>query len=260
MDGIGLYSGFILFVEISCTSSTAYDNPYLIAPALFAASIYMELGRIILLVDGESRSLIKKKWQSKIFVAGDVLPFLMQAGGGGIMASGSQASQTTGERIIIGGLGIQLLFFGFFVVTAAVFQGRLHRHPTLRSSVSLPWRKHQYTLQPVFLFSCGLFRLIEYCQGNDGFILRHEYFLYVFDATLMCGVMVLFLVVYPCELTRLLVEMAWEKEPRTRGVGYEMIQPVRVVDPPLTDEIITIGVCSSHCFVSASRIILVSVE
>ncbi|KAJ8097225.1 hypothetical protein POJ06DRAFT_41090 [Lipomyces tetrasporus] len=173
------------------------------APALFAASIYMELGRIILLVDGESRSLIKKKWQSKIFVAGDVLSFLMQAGCEqnafpvAVSLTDDYSQVAVSWPVVLKHHKLpenvslsadsesNSFFFGFFVVTAAVFQGRLHRHPTLRSSVSLPWRKHQYTLQPVFLFSCGLFRLIEYCQGNDGFIIRHEYFLYVFDATLM---------------------------------------------------------------------------
>ena len=53
----------------------------LIAPALFAASIYMELGRIILLVDGEVHSLIKKRWLTKLFVTGDVLSFTLQAAG-----------------------------------------------------------------------------------------------------------------------------------------------------------------------------------
>ena len=53
----------------------------LIAPALFAATIYMELGRIIALCDGAHHSLIKLRWLTKIFVAGDVLSFLMQAGG-----------------------------------------------------------------------------------------------------------------------------------------------------------------------------------
>lgn len=53
----------------------------LVAPALFAASIYMELSRIIILVDGESHVLIKKKWLTKTFVTGDVLSFFIQGGG-----------------------------------------------------------------------------------------------------------------------------------------------------------------------------------
>jgi hypothetical protein len=53
----------------------------LVAPALYAASIYMELGRIIIMAEGESRSLIPLKWLTKIFVIGDVLSFFLQGGG-----------------------------------------------------------------------------------------------------------------------------------------------------------------------------------
>lgn len=53
----------------------------LIAPALMAASIYMILGRIILLTEGEQYVLIKQRWLTKIFVAGDALSLLLQASG-----------------------------------------------------------------------------------------------------------------------------------------------------------------------------------
>lgn len=53
----------------------------LVAPALFAASIYMELSRIIIAADGEGHALIKKKWLTKIFVIGDVISFFVQGGG-----------------------------------------------------------------------------------------------------------------------------------------------------------------------------------
>jgi hypothetical protein len=41
----------------------------------------MLLGRIILVTDGESHSLIRKRWLTKIFVIGDVISFLMQGAG-----------------------------------------------------------------------------------------------------------------------------------------------------------------------------------
>jgi hypothetical protein len=53
----------------------------LVAPALFAASIYITLSRVILLVDGERYSLIKQKCLTKTFVAGDVFSFLLQGSG-----------------------------------------------------------------------------------------------------------------------------------------------------------------------------------
>jgi len=53
----------------------------LVAPALFAASVYMILGRIILLTQSEAYSPIKARWLTKIFVFGDVFSFLVQSGG-----------------------------------------------------------------------------------------------------------------------------------------------------------------------------------
>lgn len=53
----------------------------LLAPSLFAASIYMVLGRLIRRVDGDSRSLIQSTKLTKIFVVGDILSFLVQSGG-----------------------------------------------------------------------------------------------------------------------------------------------------------------------------------
>lgn len=53
----------------------------LLAPALLAASIYMLLGRIILVLQAESHAILKKKWLTKIFVTGDVMSFLLQGAG-----------------------------------------------------------------------------------------------------------------------------------------------------------------------------------
>ncbi|KAF1361471.1 hypothetical protein EJ07DRAFT_112012 [Lizonia empirigonia] len=75
----------------------------LVAPALFAASIYITLGRVILTVHGERYSLVRQKWLTKTFVAGDVLSFMMQgSAGGGIQAMGTVGGMKLGQKIIIG--------------------------------------------------------------------------------------------------------------------------------------------------------------
>ena len=53
----------------------------LVAPALFAASIYMVLGRLIIFTQGEAMSPIRARWLTKIFVCGDIFSFLVQSGG-----------------------------------------------------------------------------------------------------------------------------------------------------------------------------------
>ncbi|QSZ29512.1 hypothetical protein DSL72_004026 [Monilinia vaccinii-corymbosi] len=172
----------------------------LLAPAFFAASIYMVLGRIILLTDGESYSLIRARWLTKIFVFGDVISFLMQSTGGGMLASAKDFSKVkTGEDIITGGLIVQVIFFGFFIVTAGVFHLRIVRGGGGAAAAGVPWQQYLVILYvaSTLIMVRSIFRIIEYIQGSDGYLLAHEVFIYVFDATLMFLTMVLFNIRHP---------------------------------------------------------------
>lgn len=53
----------------------------LLGPAFYAASIYMVLGRLIRSLEAERHSLIRVNWLTKIFLLGDILSILSQAGG-----------------------------------------------------------------------------------------------------------------------------------------------------------------------------------
>ncbi|KAL4925654.1 RTA1 domain-containing protein [Aspergillus undulatus] len=172
----------------------------LLAPALFAASIYMMLGRIVVLLDAEHLCMFRKKWLTKFFVTGDILSFTVQAAGGGIMASGTLAAVHNGEKVIITGLVIQVLFFGFFIITCAVFHRRVDKSPTERAlELESPWRKHLMVLYAanILIMIRSVFRLIEYAMGNNGYLLRREAFLYVFDGLLMLVTMILLNIVHP---------------------------------------------------------------
>jgi len=176
----------------------------LIAPAFFAASIYMVLGRIIHLVDGESHSVIRARWLTKIFVIGDVLSFLTQSAGGGMLAQAKTKSQVdTSQNTITAGLGIQILFFGLFVITAGIFHWRIVRMPTMRSqTTTIPWQKHLFVLYAAsfLILIRSAFRIIEYMMGQDSVLLDHEIYLYIFDATLMFFVMIIFNVFHPSQI------------------------------------------------------------
>ncbi|KAF7171505.1 hypothetical protein CNMCM5623_003833 [Aspergillus felis] len=214
MGGIFEIIGYIGRAASSKQSPNWTLGPYLVqtlflllAPALLAASIYMFLGRIILVLQAESHALMKKKWLTKVFVTGDVLSFFLQGAGGGIQSSGSLESMKTGEHIIVGGLVIQILFFAFFILTATHFDWKLKEYPIRRAcSPDIPWRKH---LNVLYMTSClimirSMFRLIEYIQGNNGYLLHHELYLYIFDSLLMLLTMVTFNVVHPQEIGQLL--------------------------------------------------------
>jgi hypothetical protein len=184
----------------------------LLAPPLFAASIYMVLGRTIVLLHAEHHSIISVKWLTKVFVGGDVLSFLTQSAGGGIQTGNTLADYNLGQNLIMAGLGIQLAFFGFFIIVAGIFHFKIVRDPTpIATSMgsSSGWRPSErswsavlWTLYVVSLLILirSVFRLIEYAGGNDGYLISHELFLYIFDALLMLGVLVVLLIFHPAEI------------------------------------------------------------
>lgn len=122
------------------------------------------------------------------------------------MAAGESLLKT-GENIIIGGLFVQLTFFGFFVVVAGIFHRRMSLVPTARASdPAVRWEQYLLTLYvtSALVLVRSIFRVIEYLNGNDGVLLRSEVYLYIFDALLMVVVLVWMNWFHPSELGLLL--------------------------------------------------------
>ncbi|WQF89258.1 Putative RTA-like protein [Colletotrichum destructivum] len=168
----------------------------LLGPALYAASVYMILGRLILLLEAGEYSLIRPNRLTKVFVLGDVLSFFAQGGGGGMLATAkSPSSVKTGENIIVAGLCIQILFFGFFMIVTMVFHFRHFRHPTPHSyNIQTPWTKLLWVLyaSSLLIMVRSLFRVAEYIEGTEGKLQSKEMYIYLLDALLMGIVSVLF--------------------------------------------------------------------
>ncbi|KAK1144812.1 hypothetical protein N8T08_004824 [Aspergillus melleus] len=97
----------------------------LAAPALLAASICMEFGRLVIMTDGDRFCIIRRTWLTKIFVIGDVISFLAQFSGGAMLANDDTVSK--GQTIMKVGVVVQLLFFGLFLATIIVFNMRLSK-------------------------------------------------------------------------------------------------------------------------------------
>ena len=123
------------------------------------------------------------------------------------MATGTLSAMHIGAHIIVGGLAIQVLSFGFFITVAIFFDVKIRKHPTPKySNPSIPSQKHLKALYvaSVLILVRSVFRVVEYAQGNDGYLLRHEYYLYIFDSVLMLSIMLVFNVVHPSEVQALL--------------------------------------------------------
>ena len=128
------------------------------------------------------------------------------------MSSGTPSNVSLGENIIIAGLVIQLLFFGFFILVSVLFHRRMGRQPTAASlSTTIPWPKHLYALyiSSILVMTRSIFRVIENIQGSEGELLRREFYLYIFDATLMWLLMVGLNIVHPGKISR---AIRWEMD------------------------------------------------
>ncbi|KAJ6111747.1 hypothetical protein N7523_007808 [Penicillium sp. IBT 18751x] len=192
----------------------------MVAPSLYAATIYMTLGRIMIVTGGEKYSIIRRSWLTKIFVFGDVICFLIQAGGAGMLVQVSTAAN--GEKIIKIGLIVQIIFLALFLVTSVSFHIRLSRGGSAYS-MQVPWKRHQMALYitSALVFVRSIFRFIEYALGGSGPLLQHEYWSYIFDACLMVIVMLVFNLIYPGEIGDLL------RERKKGGDGIELLEEQR---------------------------------
>ncbi|KAH8892743.1 RTA1-domain-containing protein [Thozetella sp. PMI_491] len=193
-------------------------NPYIIqsillllGPTLFAASIYMVLGRLIVLLEAEHHSIIPPRWLTKVFVLGDVLSFFAQSGGGGMLATAKDNDAVKrGQNIILGGLGIQILFFGFFMVVTLVFHLRLQRRPTNRSrTLTTPWKMLLMVLygSSAFIMLRSAFRVAEYVDSLGTELKSKEIYIYLLDALLMALTALMYNVFHPSRVIRRHVDM-----------------------------------------------------
>lgn len=130
------------------------------------------------------------------------------------MSGGSSNDLTIGQYIIIGGLGVQLLFFSTFIIVSIAFHARIVRSPTTESEQLRSTRLRTCWPQDWtdVLFGCyavsalilvrNIYRVVEFAMGQTGYVMEHEVFLYVFDAAMMFCVMVFFNIYHPSLLAK----------------------------------------------------------
>lgn len=127
----------------------------------------------------------------------------MRQGGGMLAKADSESKMKLGENMIIGGLVVQLLFFGFFIVVAVVFHRRMLSTPFhVMADAGMPWTRYIMVLYAAsaLIMIRSIYRVAEYVQGTTGYLQSHEAFIYFFDATLMFICCLLFNVFHPSKL------------------------------------------------------------
>ncbi|KAH8897320.1 RTA1-domain-containing protein [Thozetella sp. PMI_491] len=185
----------------------AYDHtgdllPYLIqsiflilAPVFFAASLYMTYGRCVRAVQGEKWAPISPRWSTRLFVLGDIVTLQVQSSAAGMLAKSESYSQ--GEHLIVAGLILQIIIFGFFIYVT--FRFNIQFRNKGRQATEVPWQAclNMLYVASVMIMVRNFFRMIEFIMGSDGYLQSTEWPVYVFDGTLMLVTMGIFFWWYP---------------------------------------------------------------
>lgn len=171
----------------------------LIGPAFYAATIYMVLGEVIRVLGAETHSFIPVKYLTKVFVIGDVVSLLLQAAGGGIQGGGTLEMLHLGEKLIIIGLFVQIVFFAFFIAVMGSFFIRCSMKPVQGAKAqecsSSFWQNWKFllfemTLTSLFIMIRSVYRVIEYLQGYNGVLISNEKYLFILDSSMIFFAMV----------------------------------------------------------------------
>jgi hypothetical protein len=103
-------------------------------------------------------------------VIGDFLCFNIQGGGAGLLTDpDDKKKMDIAKYIILVGLGLQILLFGFFMVTAVVWHMRVKRNGKSREAAKgFRW---EFYLNMLYLVSViitvrNLYRVVEYAGGS----------------------------------------------------------------------------------------------
>ncbi|KKK15330.1 hypothetical protein P175DRAFT_0501888 [Aspergillus ochraceoroseus IBT 24754] len=172
---------------------------------LLAATVYMTLGRIVRGLNAEKYTVMRSTWMTKIYVVIDIGSFVCQMMGSAMQGSGDPSGVKTGQTIVIAGLGVQLAALGWFIIESVNLHRRLSNQPTFTSKSHLiSWSKPLWALHCVagLVFCRSLYRLIEFLQGSEGSLSKHEAYMYVFDSALLSIAVFVFAAFHPGRLLR----------------------------------------------------------
>ncbi|KAJ9414329.1 hypothetical protein QL093DRAFT_2106797 [Fusarium oxysporum] len=153
------------------------------------AFIYMIVARLVHLVIPQRRVAgISAQWLAKIFVIFDVMCFIIQAAGGGMLASDNADTSKLGQHIYMVGIGIQLGCVVVFLVIHGLFSIASF---LLMLSLSSSWCELSFVSSNSVVV-----------QIANNVVLRHEEFQLYLDALPMLIALVLLNVVHPGQVLK----------------------------------------------------------
>ncbi|GAA5844707.1 hypothetical protein JCM3766R1_005992, partial [Sporobolomyces carnicolor] len=163
----------------------------ILAPCFFSAGCYGLLGMLVRAL-GAEHSPLRPALYLVIFCVLDFLAIVIQAVGGAMAAIALQndESSSTGSWIMVGGILIQLVGMVSFCVLGLVFARNVRRSSTWREKEAvrqgrISWLAWGLVWISIWILVRCIYRAIELAQGWTGYLIEHEPFFDVLDATSM---------------------------------------------------------------------------
>ncbi|EGX50001.1 hypothetical protein TWF173_007649 [Orbilia oligospora] len=180
-NGLG---GQSFIIQICCLT---------VAPACYAAGIYLCLARIVIAF-GEDISRIKPRWYTYIFVTCDLVSLITQSAGGAIAStSNDHAGSKLGGDITLGGLAFQVFTMTFFMVLCGEFALRCwnrrqmfdERQRGLRESKRFKYFLYAMGAATIFIYVRCVYRVAELAKGWDGPLMTTETYFIVLEGSMV---------------------------------------------------------------------------
>jgi len=185
----------------------SYENPFqmapfllqivslTLAPAYYAAGIYLCLSRLVTIYDS-SISRLRPINYTRLFIGCDIISLSLQGAGGGLASTSASDNQptTTGNNVMIAGLGFQVLTLGLFMVLSAEFAFRVYkgdkssRNPLyvdLRSRKRFKAFIGALILSTTCIMIRSIYRLIEMSQGWSGTLQKNETYFFILEGVMV---------------------------------------------------------------------------
>lgn len=174
-DATNLSNSYFL-VQIVCLT---------ISPVFLSACCYGTFMILANRIEHKPRRF-SMRWFVWFFVTIDIISLVLQAAGGGIASGSSGSGQLTGTHIMVGGIVFQLVSMLIFFVIIIDFYFRAKKMGSLNNST-----KGEYYVAIALLIASlciitrGFYRSIELGEGWNGYLITHEVYFLVLDATMM---------------------------------------------------------------------------
>ncbi|KAJ5890024.1 RTA1-domain-containing protein [Penicillium tannophilum] len=217
----GLFGGLVLEIIGYLGRVQLHNNPFVfnsyleylicltIGPAFFSASIYICLGRIVV-VCGEQISLLRPRTYTMLFVFCDLISLICQAAGGAITSIADADQQNlaqTGVNIMIAGLAIQVASLVLFMALCLQYAWSVHKYPNALNNASVMrelrnsfrWKAFLagLALATIAIFVRSVFRVAELKGGFHSSLANNQVLFMILEGAMIAIAILCLTILHP---------------------------------------------------------------